>query len=501
MRIETVLSILTLIVLTTSRTVQWTNAGGNPQWEYAANWDCNCAPSLLDDVVINVPNIAGIVRISNVAFAKSLTVGGSGGLPQTLTVQGQLTINGDTKIFPNGFFILDAAPSQPLTVSGLFDGTDRFRFNSGTLNGTGSFSFTYVNFTSAALKAINASTTVSTLLFVDPGPGNEGTINIQSKILNVNGNLTTSQALDIYSNPGGLLNVKGYLVSMGSSVTSSIIRGDATITNLINTGGVITLNDNVTITLASIGSGATLSLIGSGISTRNIGNIIGLGVLQVQGGTNVFGTLSGISSVNFQGGTLSTNSNTATIGNLVQTGGILTGTGTITIGSVTLTNAQITNPTVSVANLNLQGFTGLSNAQLVLTGMAVIGKDSQFTMSNGAVFTVSAAAKVSQSAMFQLLPSGSNQPPSFTNNGVWTTTVGTLNVVVNTAGTGSFQFGSSSTLSLNGIAFNTQRVTLTGSKLVVTGSVVSINTIDGSNGNITAGGRQFFCFLNFSSIL
>jgi len=279
---------------------------------------------------------------------------------------------------------------------------------------------------------------------------------------------------------------------MGSSVTSSIIRGDATITNLINTGGVITLNDNVTITLASIGSGATLSLIGSGISTRNIGNIIGLGVLQVQGGTNVFGTLSGISSVNFQGGTLSTNSNTATIGNLVQTGGILTGTGTITIGSVTLTNAQITNPTVSVANLNLQGFTGLSNAQLVLTGMAVIGKDSQFTMSNGAVFTVSAAAKVSQSAMFQLLPSGSNQPPSFTNNGVWTTTVGTLNVVVNTAGTGSFQFGSSSTLSLNGIAFNTQRVTLTGSKLVVTGSVVSINTIDGSNGNITAGGRQFF---------
>jgi len=289
-----------------------------------------------------------------------------------------------------------------------------------------------------------------------------------------------------------LLNVKGYLVSMGSSVTSSIIRGDATITNLINTGGVITLNDNVTITLASIGSGATLSLIGSGISTRNIGNIIGLGVLQVQGGTNVFGTLSGISSVNFQGGTLSTNSNTATIGNLVQTGGILTGTGTITIGSVTLTNAQITNPTVSVANLNLQGFTGLSNAQLVLTGMAVIGKDSQFTMSNGAVFTVSAAAKVSQSAMFQLLPSGSNQPPSFTNNGVWTTTVGTLNVVVNTAGTGSFQFGSSSTLSLNGIAFNTQRVTLTGSKLVVTGSVVSINTIDGSNGNITAGGRQFF---------
>jgi len=218
---------------------------------------------------------------------------------------------------------------------------------------------------------------------------------------------------------------------------------------------------------------------------------MGQGTLQVQGGTNTFTTFTGINSVLFQGGTISSNGNSATISNLAHNGGVLMGTASYTVGTYTITNAQLNGPTVSAINLNLQGFTGISNSQIIVTGMAVIGKDSQFTMSNGAVFTVNANAKVSQAANFQLLPSGSARPPSFNHNGVWTSNVGTLTVVVNTAGTGSFQFGASSTLSINGVAFNTQTITLAGAKLLVTGSVVSVNTIQGT-GFITAGGREFY---------
>jgi hypothetical protein len=415
-----------------------------------------------------------------------------------LTVQGALTINGSVKIFPNGLIIEDSSPSAPLTVNnGLFDGKDRFVFNSGGLNGTGSFSFTYVNFTGNALKTINATTTVSNLLYIDPGVGQQSPINIVSKQLIVAGNLSTSQSFNIYSNPGGSLNVTGSFVFQGASAASSIIRGDAVIASLVSTGGTITLNDNVTVAQANIGPGAILSLIGSGSSTRYIGNIFGQGTLQVQGGTNTFGTFSGINTVNFQGGTITSNSNSATINNLVENGGTLTGSASITISTLTLTNAQISGPSISVISLTVQGFTSLANAKLTLTGTGVIGKDSQFTLSNGAQFIVTSAAKVSQSAAFQLLPSGSSQPPSFTNNGIWTTSPGNLNLLVNTLGNGSFQLGTSSTLNLNGIAFNTQRLTLEGSTFVVTGATVAtINTIGGT-GFITASGKQ----LSIGSIL
>jgi len=111
-------------------------------------------------------------------------------------------------------------------------------------------------------------------------------------------------------------------------------------------------------------------------------------------------------------------------------------------------------------------------------------------MANGALFLVDVNGKVSQSASFKLLPSGSDQPPQFTNNGKWTST-SDFQVVVNTRGTGSFELGKGASISLNGVAFATNSLTLTGATFTVTGSVVTIQSVNGQGGIISAEGRQF----------
>jgi len=249
--------LFTLVSLSTSRTIQWTNAGGTPLWDFALNWDCNCIPTISDDVVINVANIQGSVRIGgNPGFANSLTVGGNSQFPQSLIVQGALTIGaGGAKILPNGAITLDTAPSSPLSCSGVFQGASNFFFKSGSLYGTGSFVFHNLNFTGPALHVINATTTVDVLQVI-PGEGSQGAVEIGSKQLVVNTNLFSSATLTISSDPGASLLVKGAIQYQGSSgVTSVTIRGDATIATLAISGGTVTLSDDVNVASATVRRG------------------------------------------------------------------------------------------------------------------------------------------------------------------------------------------------------------------------------------------------------
>jgi hypothetical protein len=491
MRAVSAVLLLALVSLTTCRTIQWTNAGGNPLWSFAKNWDLG-VPTLSDDVIIDVPNIVGSVQIGgDSAFANSLVVGGTSSFLQSLIIQGQLTVGaGGVQIQPNGQVTLNAAPSSPLTVAGEFQGTSNFFFISGALAGAGTFTLVNLNFTGPALKVINATTTIGTLQIV-PGDGAQGSVNIASQQLVVTGTLYASATTNIYSNPGASLQVKGTFQYSGSAGVNSVsIQGDATIATLSINGGTVTLSDNVNVASTTVSSGAILTLIGGTTSSRNIHDITGDGTLAVQGGTNNFDTLSGISSVLLQGGVLNTNGNTVTIGNLQQSGGTLTGSATITIGTFTLTNSNIQGPTISTSNLNVKGLAALDDTTLTVTSLGVISASSQFTLANGAQFVVSSKGKVSQSAPFKLLPSGSDQPPLFTNNGIWTSTSDFL-LVVNTRGSGSFQLGQGASISISGIAFNIDSLTLTGATFTVTGSVVTINTVNGQGGVITAEGRQF----------
>jgi len=297
--------------------------------------------------------------------------------------------------------------------------------------------------------------------------------------------------LTIYSNPGASLNIKGAIQYKGSSgVTSVTIRGDATIATLGIVGGTVTLSDNVNVASVTVAAGAVLTLIGGSTSTRNIKDITGAGTLDIQGGTNNFDTLSDINSVSLEGGVLNTNGESVTVGNLLQTGGSISGTATITVQTLTLVNSQIQAATLSAANLVVKGFVALDNAGLTVTNLGVVSSASQFTMANGALFDIAASGKVSQSASFKLLPSGSDQPPQFTNDGKWTSTAD-FQLVVNTRGAGSFELGTGASISLTGIAFDTASLTLTGATFSVTGSVVTIKTVNGQGGVITAEGRQF----------
>jgi len=111
------------------------------------------------------------------------------------------------------------------------------------------------------------------------------------------------------------------------------------------------------------------------------------------------------------------------------------------------------------------------------------------TLATGAVFSVTASAKVSQGFPLQVLPSGT-PPPNFQNNGKWTST-STLTLNTLTTGTGSFELGSGSSLSATGITFTTASVLLTSSTFSCVGSTVTIGTIDGTAGTITFSSQLF----------
>lgn len=388
----------------------------------------------------------------------------------------------------NGAITLDAGAT--INNSGLFIGDSKFLFISGTLAGTGTYLFNNINFTSPALKTINGTTNVTGILFVDPGKGGQGTVNVAGGVLTVSGTLRTTETLTISAIGKALINIPGLLSFMGTTNNILTVRGTAHIRQLTATGGTVTINDNVTITNSTIGSGAILNLIGDAHSTRSIGDITGLGQLLVAGGINNFTTMSGISNVQLTGGTLVTDSKTANIGTLLQNGGQITGKATIIVSTATLANAGIVKTPVVANDLELKGFTSLNGASLSVTGLGIISASSQFTLSEGATFIVTRTARVSQSAPLRLLPSGADHPAVFQNDGRWTST-SDLEIVVTTNGTGAFEFGTGATTTLTGIHFRTQSLSLTGSKVTVIGSVVNIGSIDGRAGTVDFQGSSF----------
>jgi len=199
--------------------------------------------------------------------------------------------------------------------------------------------------------------------------------------------------------------------------------------------------------------------------------------------------MSNIGSVSLSGGTLTASGKAVTIGNLLQTGGVFSGSASITVGVAHFSNAEIYNSPISVSALTLEGFSTLDGSTLSVLQSGVISKLSQLTLENGANFLVTKTAQISQSAAMSFLPSGTTNPSSFQNDGRWTST-SDLKIVVNTKGTGAYQFGTGSTSEITGIAFNAGSLTLTSSSFTSIGCVVSIGNIAGT-GTILSQGAQF----------
>lgn len=493
MKLLTAVFLIAFIFSTEAKLIKWTGQGGTQLWDFPRNWDCNCIPTAADDVSIDSPFTPAIVRIggSN-ATARSLTVGGISPFAMQLYVQGQLVVGpGGGSIASNGQIVLDAAPNQPFITGGAFNAGYNLIFNSGSLAGSGSFAFTYVNLTGPALKVFNTSVSVSGGVEVQPGPGNIGVIDVQG------GTLTIARTAEFYTNQGLTLSVypranftvQGAVIFTPSSQQTLTFRGYSNVANLTVSGGNIVVNDASSFSYVNVAQGSTLTLIGAGDTSRNFGSVTGSGTVIVQGGINTFQSLTA-STVQLQSGVFSS-SGQLNFGNLLATGGSIGGTGQLSVQVASLANTVINNIGVTVGSLTINGFNALNGANLVLTGKGVVSAASQFTMSSGASFTVNSGATLSQSYDFKVLPSGTQQPPSLNNNGQWIST-STLSIVVNVTGSGSWNFGKGGTLSITGINFKASSMILDTSYFVIQVSTVNISSVDASsNGNIDFQGSGF----------
>eukprot|EP01125_Pyxidicula_operculata_P010962 TRINITY_DN359_c0_g1_i1.p1 TRINITY_DN359_c0_g1~~TRINITY_DN359_c0_g1_i1.p1 ORF type:complete len:601 (+),score=195.14 TRINITY_DN359_c0_g1_i1:1760-3562(+) len=477
-----VLSVLFLQI--NARVVKWTAAGGTESWDFARNWDCQCIPTSADDVVIDVPNIAGSVRIGgNPAQCNSLTVGGSSQFIQQLYISGPLSIgSGGGKISTNGLIYLDGAPDSPINNAGNFDANNRFIFQSGGLAGTGSFSFSTVNFTGPALKALNTSVSVSETLFVQPGAGAQGVIQVGTRgKVKISGVISTTETLTLAVDNGGSLQIPGSVVFGGAPGKKVTFRGYSFVASLNANGGSVEINDAIDFGTLSLASGSSLELIGSPDAARTFGSVGGSGTVNCRGGTNTFKGLN-VAAFNLISCTFLTNSSLS-VGSLVVTGGNLKGKGNITATSTKLVNGNFDSIFVGTNNLELAGFTQLVGAKFQLTGTGSVTASSQFTMTSGSAFSLTSTARLGQGNSMKLLQSGQDQPPLFTNDGAWVST-SDLTIAVNTKGNGSWQLGKGSQVTLTGISFNAGSVDLTSASLLAQAAVIDIDSVSGPNGGV-----------------
>jgi hypothetical protein len=341
--------------------------------------------------------------------------------------------------------------------------------------------------TGPAEKRINSTVTVSNLSLT-PGRGSTGSINIVTGTLTVTTAFKTSDPLILSSSTGAELDITGaFQYTASSAAYSATIRGAANIATLTVTEGTVILADVVTINSANIANGASLELIGSAASIRKIADITGAGILRVEGGTNIFNTLTNIGNVNLLGGSLSALTKAATIGDLSQTGGVLEGPAPIIVTTGSFSNAQISSLNLTVDTFTLLGFVSLSSSSLTISQNGIISQTCQITLSPGSSFTVSNTASVSQSAQFVISKSSSQNPaPTFTNDGQWTST-SELSILITTQGKGNFQLATGSTTSITGISFTTGSIIATSANFTSVGSTFQATSIAGTGRFISQG--------------
>jgi hypothetical protein len=359
---------------------------------------------------------------------------------------------------------------------GVFSGSNRFFFRSGTLAGKGQFIFESLNMSTPALKQINATTTVRGLLWVQPGAGQNALINVAQQTLTVAGALQTEEALTIYSDDtqSASLDITGSLNYNGPS-KQFIIRGYASINMLNINNGQLTIQNSVDITNTMIGQGGSVTIIGGPENQRNFGNVSGVGTLTVQGGTN---TIKGanLGTLQMLAGKL-TSTSPLTFTNAMFTGGELAGKATVKITSASFGSVTITSCAITTANLDVAGFSTLSaGASLTVTGSGKVSTAAQFTLNAGSVFSIAASAQFAQGNNFGVVPGADPTPSTLNNDGTWTSSTN-ANIVVNTQGRGAWVSTASSNIAVTGVTFTIGSAQVAGvwKFLGVTGTIPTLN--------------------------
>jgi len=477
--------VVQLFLLISSRTIQWTGAGGNPLWNFANNWDCLCVPGSGDDVIVNSPIVASTVTISTPSSANSLTIGGTSPFTQTLTLLSSLSLGpGGGSIGANGFFYVNTALNQAFSSAGQFNAGSNLIFMSGTLQGL--INFVNVNCTGAAAKSINATVTVSGNLYVELMSGGQGELDVETGSLTVSGQLQVQQSLTIRTFPGAILNI-GTFDYPGVTGSSINFLGTASIANMnVDREGNLVINNGINVGRASVNGMAQLTLSGADTDARVFTDLRGTGTVNIKGGSNTFHGMSNIETISISGGTLIADQMVCNIGSFDQSGGFIQGTGTLSIGMADLENSNIASATVNVGILSVDGFVTLTNNAFVnVQNSFIVSASSHITMETGANFGISNSGSVTQNFPLDIVASGTSSPPGFVNNGRWMST-STLNLNVPSRGSGSYNFTSGAKLTVSGSTFATPSLTLVSATYTAVGSINVITNIFGSGSTINA---------------
>jgi hypothetical protein len=296
--------------------------------------------------------------------------------------------------------------------------------------------------------------------------------------------MTASQVLTISSTNGARLYVPGTFIYAGPSNTALTVLGTAFFTTLSVTSGNMIINDNVIITTARVSAGARITLIGAPNSNRTVNDVSGAGSVVIQGGTNIFHSMTNINTISLNGGVMVADQKTCTITSFTQTGGFINGIATLVIGSATLTNAVINNTPIVASYLVLNGVSTVNGASITVTGTGLVTEATQLTLGFNTSFITTPTAKISQTASLLLIPSGVlTRPPSFRNDGSWDSTRD-LTINIMTSGSGSLTFERDTTLAVTGITFSMNTVNLNSSVLKSIGSNLTVNNIQAPTGSI-----------------
>jgi len=477
--------------LVQSRLVQWTGAGGNPLWNNPGNWDCSCLPTLDDDVKIDHQNGNVIVGGVAAALAKSLTVGGSSGYPQVLTLTTSLNIgSGASTLNTNGAIILKGPPEQPLLNGGAFTvHGNGFSFSSGTLSGSGSFLFdtdSIFNLTDSASKAINTTVTVKGKAITHTDRSTNLVLN--GATVTISGSLISTSELTIATDASSKFHVTGSFAYTGNTL---LLQGPGFLFQswTIGEGATITITNTFKSGTLDIGSGSTLTLIGAPTESRTFTTITGSGTILNQGGVNTFNTVAA-NALQASGGTASVTA--GTFNSLTLTGAFLGGA-KLTTQSAELTTGFINGGLkLSTQSLVLQGTVEIDDdgTTLSVSGTAQVPVSSLVTMTGGSMLQFAAGSTTTQSATLSVVPGApkANKPSvsiagSFTSNAVFS--VAEIPVV----GGGVYTLSASGSLTFNNVAFTGQSIASQGTIIAQIGTFTA-DTISGS-GSITAAPVSF----------
>ncbi|OIN90414.1 MAG: hypothetical protein AUJ20_14785, partial [Comamonadaceae bacterium CG1_02_60_18] len=447
------------------------------------------------------------VQKAGATGAGNLTIaGGATSLTGTLAANTVLVTGGTTSLATSSalslFTLQMNAGTLDLNTAAGTSITGNLVMSGGTLGGTsavtvGSGYGGIVNWSGGTLASsstgsVNLSAGVTTTLMqgtlaLNGALNNAGTINTQSvnrgqlTTLNIgtggsltnNGGLNLGNVLSTFADNTVTVNLTGTgFMTNGSSgtitsPTANAIQGGAgttfASTGIVNvTGSTLSIGADGTDTGSyDIASGATLKFTGG---TRNLNTgsaIVGLGSLNLSGGTVNFNLTAGLTLPNLtlSGGTLSGTGNVTVSGAMdVTDTSTLTGTGTLTTqGTTTLSGSPTLNGAVTWNNSGTLDIGGANRVLMyngaVLNNLAggtindatsatapLEGNGSASTFVNSGTFNKNASSAATQIFSIQ----------SFTNatGGVFNVNAGTFQLTTTGTDTGTYNIGAGNTLAV-----------------------------------------------------